>query len=408
MYMQMERSLSNVYRKVDNRKIFKNRVSLLSKFIPNELPHREQEMRELSYHLSYAADGENLGDLLLLGRPGVGKTAVTLNVLNEFSQRTTDAKVVYTVASGTPYRVLANLIDAVGGNVPSRGVSFEEAWKRFKKLTNGLTIVVLDELDKMLIHGSELLYSLSRDMNFATIAISNRYTVLDMIKDGRVASSFNPFKIVFQEYSREQLEDILEFRAELAFYDDAYDDDVISACAAYATQRGGDMRYGLDLLKYAGDICVKSGDEKVRTEHVEKARDIIEEDFIRKGVSGLGYAQKLLLLCVLYFPGRQTSLIYTVCNIFLQAFYHKKLTSRRLSTFLRDLDLQGFVTINIKGRGRGKGLSSTAIPSDSIDKNLVGRTIISSLAEDLEIDRKELLSKINRIVDGVKRKIVAN
>jgi len=375
--------LGSIFDEIPN--IYKNREILSHKFVPEELPHREGEIRELASYLKHALQNSTPPNILVVGHTGTGKTVTVKKVLQELSKVTDSVDIAYVVASGTQFQILSEIAAELNPEISFKGLSFKESWNRFRNMLNKdkITIVVLDEIDKMLSYGSDLLYFLSREDRVCIISISNKINVMNMITDKRVLSSFNPVKIVFPKYNASQLEDILRYRAERAFYEDVLDDDVIPLCAALAMNREGDARYALDLLMYAGDEAIRRMDSKVTVDHVKAARKRLEEDFIRQSIQTLSLAQKLLLLSVLKREGSSPREIYSLCNEYLEKYNGSKLTHRRLSSLLGDLELYGFVVYVRKGMGRGKGARWSVYLNDTVDRQLIMEFLKESLEREL-------------------------
>ena len=61
---------------------------------------------------------------------------------------------------------------------------------------------------------------------------------------------------------------------------------MISKCAALAAQEHGDARKALDLLRIAGEIVERENQEKITTEHVDKAENKLDSDKITEIVKG--------------------------------------------------------------------------------------------------------------------------
>ncbi len=378
-------SLASIFDEIPD--IYKNREALSHRFVPEGLPHREGELKELASYLKHAIKNFTPPNILVLGHTGTGKTVTVKKVLGELSRVVGDkVDIAYLVASGTKFQILNEIAMELNPNVSFKGLGFKEAWNRFRRMLDKdkITIIVLDEIDKMLPSESDLLYFLSREERVCIISISNKINVLDMITDRRVLSSFNPIKMVFPKYNAEQLGDILEYRAKEAFYDGVLDNEVIPLCAAFAMDREGDARYALDLLMYAGDEAIRRMNSKVTVEHVKIARKKLEEDFIRNSIRNLSLTQKLLLFAVMKKEGESPRSIYTLCNEYLERYTGNTLTHRRLSSLLGDLELYGFVTYERRGRGRGKGTRWSLYLNDTLDRNL----IISVLKEELAEERR--------------------
>ena len=361
-------------------KIFKSRDVLTPIFVPDTLQDREHEVTEISQYLGYLLEDATPPHLIIMGPPGCGKTVSVKYVLNELQQHA-DVLVNYIIADGTAYQVVTALAKSCECDVPLKGLGFNEIWNILKEeLTDRRAIFVLDELDKTLAKdGTKLLYHLSRHPNICLIGISNKLTVMDMIDDLRVTSSFNPKKVPFPPYDANQLRDILDYRAERAFNPDVLDGSVIPLSAALAAQRNGDARYALDLLSFAADICIRQGNSKVTEENVRLATDEVEIEFIRRSINMLGENQKILLFCILTVGDRTPTNIYRNYNMKAKDLGSSPLTHRRLSALLRELELMGFVEIERRGKGRARGVEWQVYPPSTIDRETMLEVISRSL-----------------------------
>ncbi|MEM2137687.1 MAG: AAA family ATPase, partial [Candidatus Anstonellaceae archaeon] len=83
----------NIFRAASSsreNRIFRDESALSPEFLPEELPGREREIKELVYCLQPAAENRQPQHSLLLGPPGTGKTSASrfvLKHLSEYSQR---------------------------------------------------------------------------------------------------------------------------------------------------------------------------------------------------------------------------------------------------------------------------------------------------------------------------------
>ena len=352
-------------------RIFKNREVLRHTYTPDDLPHRDEQIRMLATILAPALRGETPSNVLIYGKTGTGKTATVKFVgrqLEEMSKRlNVECKVHYINCElvDTQYRVLASIANALGRKVPMTGWPTDQVYEEVKKALdskNQTVIIVLDEIDKLVKKGDDVLYNLSRINaelergKVSIIGISNDLKFKSYL-DPRVISSLSEEEIIFPPYNAEQLKDILEQRAKLAFYDGVLDDDVIPYCAALAAQEHGDARKALDLLRVSGEIAEQENADKVTKDHVKKALKKIERDHIAEVVRTLPIQSKILLfgMIILEKSGHKkftTGEVYTVYKNLCKRVGIDILTQRRVSDLISELDMLGIINSIVVSRGR--------------------------------------------------------
>ncbi len=368
----MEDPLEEIFEAAIKPRIFRSREILLPDYIPEELPHREAEIRRLAMTLAPSLRGEKPNNVFIYGLTGTGKTAVTKYVLRRLSERASrlgvSVKPIYVNVRhrDTPYRVMAEIAESVGLRVPFTGLSTGEVYRRIVRFLNrrpGVYIVVLDEIDFLVRrHGDDLLYRLTRineELNgskVSLVGITNNTTFLDSL-DPRVKSSLGEEEIVFAPYDAVQLKDILEQRASLAFNPGVLDEDVIPLCAALAAREHGDARRALDLLRVAGEIAERRGDDRVTREHVLQARIEIEKDRVAEVLRTLPLHGKLVLAAILETTGRgrfhaTTGEVYDAYRSLVRKLGIEEVTFRRVSGIIAELDMLGIIRAKTISRGR--------------------------------------------------------
>ncbi|MEM1559740.1 MAG: AAA family ATPase, partial [Candidatus Bathyarchaeia archaeon] len=121
--------------------IFRNRDALRPEYVPDNLPHRDEQIQRLAFILAPSLKGSLPSNVFLYGKPGTGKTAVTHFVLNRLriKAKETESSIAISYVNcriaGTEYRVLSSLCSSIGVDVPFTGLSKAEVFQRFK---NGL------------------------------------------------------------------------------------------------------------------------------------------------------------------------------------------------------------------------------------------------------------------------------
>lgn len=364
--------LEDVFRKIIESRIFKNRDLLKPDYVPQRLPHREKEIVKLGSILAPALKGAHPNNVFIYGLTGTGKTAVAKYVAKKLQETANKYRVSIRFAyvncrqSDTPYRVLIDLAESIGVKVPFTGIPTAEVYRRFVKGLESfstLLIIVLDEIDYLVKkHGDDILYRLSRtnellsNSQISLIGITNDINFSEIL-DPRIKSSLGEVEIVFPPYTAIQLEDILWERAREAFNNNVIDEGVISLCAALAAKEHGDARKALDLLRVAGELAEQEGLGKVVLKHVWHAREELEKDKVTEIVRTMPLHGKLVLLSILELERRKdmiptTGEVYGAYRQLCEKIDVAPLTQRRISDIINELDMTGLVTAKIVNRGR--------------------------------------------------------
>jgi len=358
--------------------LFVNRELLRPSFVPEVLPHREQEIHELAQILAPALNYETPSNVIIYGKTGTGKTASVKYVCGELqtqgkamgkqihflyvNAQMTDT--LYKILQFVGQQLINNLLDVI----PLNGLSIDAL---FAKITQRLDtqkqviVIVLDEIDKL--KGDEALYNLTRinsDLEKArvsVIGISNDLKFTEFL-DPRVKSSLGQENMVFAPYDAEQLQDILRERVKVALKSDTIDDEVIPLCAALAAREHGDARKALDLLRVSAEIAERNGEPKVTRKHVRLAEKKIESDCMAEVVRSLPIHSKMVLIAILKTKKNHrdagisqvmnTGEVYDYYRNQCEKAEYDALTQRRIADFIGELDMLGIITARVISKGR--------------------------------------------------------
>ncbi|HET6398653.1 MAG TPA: AAA family ATPase, partial [Candidatus Thermoplasmatota archaeon] len=245
--------------------LFVNKEVMRASYTPEDLPHRDAEIRGLGSLLVPALRGETPSNVFIYGKTGTGKTAcvkyVGKELHNKGSQLGKRVNLIYINCEivDTQYRVLQNIANHFiptenwSQRIPFTGWPTDEVYEALRRHVDGwtrkedaqwerdprrlpgeVTIIVLDEVDKL--KGDEVLYNLTRinsDLEHnkvSVIGISNDLKFTEFL-DPRVKSSLGEESMIFAPYDATQLEDILRQRATMAFKPGVIDEPVVPLCA---------------------------------------------------------------------------------------------------------------------------------------------------------------------------------
>ncbi len=383
-------------------RIFANKEVLRPTYIPENLPHRNEQIKNLADILSAALRGETPSNIMIYGKTGTGKTATVKYVSKELEamgqKMGSKCSMVYINSEvfDTQYRVFAYLARIFNKHVPMIGWPTDMVYSEFKAgvdAENWCVIVILDEVDKLVSKGDNALYNLSRinselkNARLSLIGISNDLTFTELL-DQRVRSSLGEEEIIFPPYNAAQLQDILSERAEKAFNESVLEDSVIPLCAAFAAQEHGDARRALDLLRVSGEIAERSGSEKVKEEHVRLASERIEANRIEEVVKTLPLQSKIVLNSIILLSKERNKKRFSsgeVYNMYRRSCNFlgmEPLTQRRVTDLVSELDILGLINAVIvsKGRyGRTKEIA-LSVPISSVQPVLLEDYKLKALA----------------------------
>jgi len=389
----MPTELNEIFDSVTKNPIFNDKTILQSSYHPEDIPHRDEQIKQIASILAPVLRGEKTSNLFLYGKTGTGKTLSVQYVRDELLKRVDKnadfkLKIKYLncklkKVSDTEYRILAELIKKLGGEVPATGLPTQSIYSKFIEIIDSdkqLIVLILDEIDQTVKKiSSDFLYNLTRlnselsKSQICIVGISNNLTFLDEL-DPRVRSSLSEEEIVFPPYDAIQLQDILKKRADSAFKKGVIEDGVISKCAAFAAREHGDARRALDLLRVAGELAERGRSDKILVKHLDQANDKIERDKIldiiqtepkqfqfvlhsiiqlsEKNNKFLGNPQKTLE------HNKSEEPIFTgdVYNLYQNICIKNKcdvLTQRRVSDIIQEFDMLGIINVRVISKGRG-------------------------------------------------------
>ena len=374
---KMKLDIDKIFDTFDRNGIFKNKSLLQTNYTPSEIPHREEQIKQIASILAPVLRGEKTSNLFLYGKTGTGKTLSVQFVQEELHKRVKKdsgfkLRIEYLncklkKVSDTEYRILAELIKKMGGKVPLTGLPTQAVYSKFMETIDSekqLVVLILDEIDQTIKKiSNDFLYNLTRlnselsKSQICIVGISNNLTFLEEL-DPRVRSSLSEEEIVFPPYNALQLQDILNKRSILAFKEGVVQEGVIAKCAAFAAREHGDARRALDLLRIAGELAERDSSRKILLKHIDEANNKIERDKILDVVSSEPKQFQLVLKAIVSLSENSKGSIFTgdVYNVYQDLCIRNHLevlTQRRVSDIIQEFDMLGIINVRVISKGRG-------------------------------------------------------
>lgn len=395
--------LDNIFNSfLEGPRIFKDREVLRPDYVPERLPHREEQLQRVGRILVPVLRGFRGSNLFIYGKTGTGKTAVVRHVLDRLVHRgreigaPVEACYLNCRLIGTDYRILARLGESLGIKIPFTGLATNEVFDRFRTELDArriIIIVVLDEIDALVkTKGDVLLYELTRvneNLKYgrlSIVGISNDLRFKELL-DPRVLSSLSEEEVIFRPYTATELKDILLERAKTSFVDGLLSDGALNLCSALAAAEHGDARRALDLLRVAGELAEREGSQVVGEDHVRRARDEIEQDRVVMVLKSLPLHSKLVVWSTYLMKkaerdGSITGDVYEVYDELCGQLSLEPLTQRRVSGLINELDIIGVLNarvVNLGRYGRTKkvrlGVSKTVVKNIFSEDSWINQVI---------------------------------
>jgi cell division control protein 6 len=269
----------------------------------------------------------------------------------------------------TPHLILTTALRELVPGFPLRGFSVDELLRMFTLLLfeqNLVVLLVLDEIDYLISdERTDFLYQLSRleecppvhnsrYSNYSGSKTEARFNLMAITRDknfrhyldSSTASSLGRNFILFPPYSRNQLFDIINDRAERGLREECYDDELIEVIASLAEEYG-DARFAIELLWRSAKLADKEAVDCITPEHVRKA--IVAVLPMEKSViSELAQHQQIILLSIAKLLNDNRPVVTTpeIKEFYIQICEEAGIRPRRPTqvwAYLKDLSRLGLI-----------------------------------------------------------------
>lgn len=387
------------------RSVFKDERTLDLSYIPPRLPHRESEYRILArvFRSIYDEPGSMTSKATIVGSTGVGKTVLARRFCDDIEKICRDKGIklysIYVNAQefrGSPHLILTEVSSKIALNLPSRGFSPEEILSFILKALEErdcYLLLALDEVEALISsRGLKLLTSLSRLYEMQMGSKQRVHTIL-IVRDPKALHSLSTpiletlqgYVLDLHNYTKNEIYDIVKYRAELAFKGDAISDEALKLVTDICAS-SGNIRWAVELLLKAGRYADSIGSKIVLPIHIRAVQQSVIYSMIpiRDNLRNLSDHELLLLLAVArisqfspeeaYFPtGRVEEAYRVVCEEYgMEPKRHTQFWS-----YMKTLSMAGLLEIKPSTVGyRGR----TTLIGLPIQPELVVRSIEEELS----------------------------
>lgn len=336
----------NLFDQYKNVNVFDTRDTLQDSYTPTgDIEFREEQQNRLMAKLGRAIDGDKPGNAFLQGPNGTGKTLLSQRLTTDLKNHpdVSDLEVVHvncaSCKSESDVAVqAANMILPAGDEIADTGYSTHQTVKRLMdaiehEIDESAVILLLDDVTRVE-SLNDILYQISRSgqpgtlLNNTDVSVMITANQLRLFRNMRddVRSSLEGQRIIkFPGYTNQELSTILSERANKAFIEGSIDQAQVKRASAMATQQGGDARYGLDILREAGELAEVEGVSKVTDEHISQAKDEIDRTRISTKMIEYDDSTQLLLACIPLLNLKNDEMVQTGVNV---RKLHKKLADK--------------------------------------------------------------------------------
>jgi cell division control protein 6 len=252
---------------------------------------------------------------------------------------------------------------------------------------NAYVVLTLDESESLVEReGSEAVYKLTRlqetrqnrPQRLSLVCILRNLKALEQL-DASARSTLQSNVISLEQYSKQQLIDILNDRVSVAFKPPSVPEDTVDLISELGFAEGGNARFGIELLWRAGKYANVEGLDTVTPECVRKAVSSIIPVMRKSDLASLGFHEKLFLLGIarIFKESQKASISLAEAEqtyaVVCEEFDASPNSHTQLWKYLRSLSSLGIVKAEVitgARRGRSTAIYLPRIPANELEKEL--------------------------------------
>lgn len=273
--------------------LFKNEFALDFSYMPKLMLYREQQQRYIASCIAPLFQNRSGRNLLIFGKPGIGKTLACLKVTQEIEEKTDEVIPLYINCwqKNTSFKISLELCEKLGYRL-THNKKTDELFDVAKKLLNKHAVVfIFDEIDKA--EDYDFLYSILEDIHKKSIILITNHKEWIAGLEQRIKSRLMPDMVEFKPYSAKETEGILRQRVEFAFVANALKQEAFTMIVQ-KTVAMEDMRTGLHLMKEAALSAEARSSRTIEEQDAELAITKLDQFSVKSSLD-LGEDERFIL-----------------------------------------------------------------------------------------------------------------
>lgn len=276
----------------EGESLFKNEIALDFSFQPKLVPYRENHQKQIASCIKPLFAERNGKNIIVHGKPGLGKTVATRHVLWEL-ENYDEVETIYINCwqKNSSYKAVMEMCEHIGYRL-THNKKTDELFRIVREVLNKKGVVfVFDEVDKL--EDDDVLYMVLEDMYRKSIVMITNFKSWYDNLDTRLKSRLIAETIEFKPYTFEELRGILKERMQYAFAEGVWQSDAFESIARKAFELE-DVRIGLYLMREAATIAE---DKSSRNVTIDEASEAISKlgDYTINEDSCLNDDEKMIL-----------------------------------------------------------------------------------------------------------------
>ncbi|MDR3282421.1 MAG: AAA family ATPase [Candidatus Methanoplasma sp.] len=385
--------------------IIKDGGKLSFEYVPKKLVHREEQMRRLETLFRPLAEESRPCSAFLAGSVGTGKTVTARRFCEDMRDhcaakgKAVDVIFINCRMKNTEHGIIYHLLRHYDPGCPDRGFSAADMLQSLRKKVESSSrplVVVLDEVDVLLKNSNrDLIYQLSRFNEgmrppaSVSLMMISQYSMADKIDEASVSSFKRANTVKFDRYTRSELRDIIESRAEEALVSGAMGPDVIDLLADIAREFG-DARLAIELIEKAASIAEGGDGGRITPDDARSANAMIYSNVSESKLVDLDMKRKLALLAIARAMKKESEISITaaertyavVCEEYDQAA--RKHT--QFWTYVQDMENIGLLATTVRNEAEGGRV--TYISIQDIPPKELARKLENILDDPADVDEE--------------------